>query len=88
MTQTIELPIEVYVKLEKQAQARGTTIAEAVAQALEEAEANRRAAFFERLRAEGRILPKKPLTDEQRQSFKRIDVQGKPVSECLIEERR
>jgi predicted DNA-binding protein len=88
MSITIDLPNEVYERLEKQAQARGTTIAEAVAQVLEEAEANRRAAFFERLRAEGRILSKKPLADEQRQSFKRIDVQGKPVSECLIEERR
>jgi len=88
MSVTIDLPDAVYERLEKQAQARGTTIAEAIAQALEEAEANRRVAFFERMRAEGRILPKKQLTDEQRQPFKRIDVQGKPVSECLIEERR
>ena len=87
MTITIELSEEVHQRLERQAQLRGATVSEAIAQLLEEAEADRRAAFFERLRAEGRILPKKSLPPNSHRTYQRIDVQGKPVSECLIEER-
>lgn len=85
---TVELSPANYENLHRQAQAKGLSVAEVAEQLLEEAEANRRAAFFERMREEGRILPKKTLPADSRQNFKRIDVQGKPVSECLIEERR
>ncbi len=88
MTQTIELPIEVYEKLEKQAHTNGLTIAELVARLIEEVEAAHRQAIFEQMRAEGLLLPKKPLPPDQKRLYRRIDVQGKPVSECLIEERR
>lgn len=88
MTITIDLPEDVHQRLEKHAQLRGATVSEAITQLLEEVENNRRAAFFERMRAEGRILPKKPLPPDYQRNYKRIDVQGKPVSECLIEERR
>jgi macrodomain Ter protein organizer (MatP/YcbG family) len=37
---------------------------------------------------EGKILPKHPLPPDYQRHYKRIEVQGKPVSECLIEERR
>lgn len=80
MQLTVDLPQPLYEHLQRQAQAQGLSVAEVAAQILEEAEANRRAAFFERMRAEGRILPKKPVTDEPQRPFKRIDVQGKPVS--------
>ena len=88
MSITIDLSNEVYERLEKQAQLRGMTVSEAIAQLLEEAETNRRAAFFERLREESFFLPKEPLPPDYQRVYKRIDVQGKPVSECLVEERR
>ncbi|MGH9838552.1 MAG: hypothetical protein ACREEM_07200 [Blastocatellia bacterium] len=88
MTQTIELPIEVYRRLEKQAQLRGVTVSEAIAQLLERVEINHRAAVFEQMRAEGLLLPKKALPNDEKRVYRRIAVQGKPVSECLIEERR
>lgn len=85
---TVELSQETYEQLRRQAEAKGLSVAEIAEQLLEEAEANRRAAVFERLRAEGRVLPKKPLPPDAQRVYKRIDVQGKPVSECIIEERR
>lgn len=85
---TIELSQETYKHLQRQAEAKGLSVAEVAEQLLKEAEANRLAAFLERMRAEGRILPKKPLPPGSQRVYKRIDVQGKPVSECLIEERR
>ncbi|MEP7339497.1 MAG: hypothetical protein ABI977_17295 [Acidobacteriota bacterium] len=88
MTITIDLPDELHQRLEKHAQLRGATVSEAITQLLEEVEANRRSAFFERLRAEGFFLPKDPLPPDYQRVYKRIDVQGKPVSECLVEERR
>jgi len=88
MTQTIELPIEIYEKLEQQAQARGLTVADVIARLIEEVEAAHRQAVFEQMRAEGLFLPKKSSPADQERIYKRIDVQGKPVSECLIEERR
>ncbi len=88
MNTTIDLPYDVYAQLEKQALVRGATIAETVTQILAEAEASRRNAVIEQMRAEGRILPKKPLPPGYQRVYKRIEVHGKPVSECLIEERR
>jgi predicted CopG family antitoxin len=85
---TIELSHETYEHLRRQAEAKGLSVSEVAEQLLKEAEANRLAAFFDRMRAEGRILPKKPLPPGYQRVYKRIDVQGKPVSECLIEERR
>lgn len=88
MSVTIDLPEEVYERLEKQAQARGTTIAEAVAQALEEAEAARINAFWERLEAKGLVAKRKPAPPTDAEPFQPIKVQGKPLSEVIIEERR
>ncbi len=88
MNARIDVPDEVYERLQKQAQLRGTTISEAIAQLLEEVETTHREAVFEQMRAEGLLLPKKPLLPDQQRLYKRIEVQGQPVSECLIEERR
>jgi len=88
MTQTIELPIEIYAKLEKRAQAYGLTVADVIARLIEEVEAAHRQAVFEQMRAEGILLPKKPAQPGDRASFKPIEVRGRPVSEILIEERR
>jgi MatP C-terminal ribbon-helix-helix domain len=87
MTQTIELPIEVYEKLENQAQVRGTTPSETVARMIEEIEAVHLSAVVKQMQAEGlfaeppSVLPHVPL------DFQPIQVQGKPLSEVIIEER-
>ncbi len=88
MSVTIDLPDEVYRRLEKQAQVRGTTVAETVAQALEEAEAARTRTFWERLEAKGMVAKRKPAPPADAESFQPITVQGKPLSEVIIEERR
>lgn len=88
MTITIDLPDEVHQRLEKQTQLRGTTVADAIAQLLEEGETARRQAVFEQMRAEGILLPKKPAQPGARDSFRPIEVSGRPTSEILIEERR
>lgn len=88
MSITIDLPNEIYERLEKQAQARGTTIAEAVAQALEEAEATRISAFWERMEAKGLVAKRKPAPPASAEPFQPIEAQGKPLSEVIIEERR
>ncbi len=88
MQVTVELSQETYEQLRRQAEAKGLSIAEVAEQLLEESEANRRAAVFEQMRAEGILLPKKPAPPEARTSFKPIEVSGKPASEILIEERR
>lgn len=85
---TIDLSNEVYEHLQRQAQAKSVSVAEIAAQLLEEAEANRRAAVFEQMRAEGILLPKKPAQPGDHASFTPIEVRGRPVSEILIEERR
>jgi predicted transcriptional regulator len=88
MSITIDLPNEVYERLEKEAQARGITIAEAIAQALEEAEAARLSAFWERMEAEGLVAKRKPAPLASAEPFQPIEVKGKPLSEVIIEERR
>jgi len=85
---TVELSQETYEQLRRQAEAKSLSVAEVAEQMLEEAEANRRAAVFEQMRAEGILLPKKPASPETRASFKPIEVSGRPASEILIEERR
>ncbi len=89
MTITIDLPNDVYQRLERRAQAQGTTTVEAIAQVLEESDAARSKAFWERLEAEGLVAKRKaaPVVDVA-ESFQPIQVQGKPLSEIIIEERR
>ncbi len=88
MTITIDLPEEVYQQLERQARARGATTAEAVAQVLAEAEAARNAAFWQRLEAQGAVAKRKPAPPAAAEPFQPIHIQGQPLSEIIIEERR
>ena len=85
---TVDLSNEIYERLLRLAQSKGVSVSEIAAQLLEEAEANRRAAVVEQMRAEGILLPKKPLPPGPERVYKRIDVQGKLLSETIIEERR
>jgi predicted CopG family antitoxin len=88
MTQTIELPIEVYERLEKQAQANGLTVAEVIAQLVEEIEAAHLSAVVRQMQAEG-LFAKPPAEPPPAPiDFQPIQVLGKPLSEVIIEERR
>jgi predicted transcriptional regulator len=88
MSITIDLPDEVYQRLERHARAQGTTPVEAITQVLEEAEVARGKAFWERLEAKGLVAKRKPAPDIDAELFEPIQVQGKPLSEVIIEERR
>jgi hypothetical protein len=88
MGMTIEISNEVYARLEQQARDRGLTVAQTIAQCVEEAEKARVAIVFERLQAKGILLtPGKPSQPPPTE-FEPIQVQGQPLSESIIEERR
>ncbi len=88
MSKMIDIPDEVYARLEQQARARGLTVPQTIAQFVEEAEKARIAVAVERLRAKGILLTTAELSQPIPASFKPIQVQGKPLSEVIIEERR
>jgi hypothetical protein len=88
MSTTIELPYEIYVRLESQAKARGLTISQVITQFVEAVEKNRIAATIERLRTTGLLqVPTEPVPPVS-PHFKPLHVQGQPLSEAIIEERR
>lgn len=91
MTKTIELPSEVYEQLEKQARMHDLTIPQMVAQLIEEVEAAHLSAVVERMRAKGMLVTYRPDDADllaAPEDFQPIQVQGKPLSEVIIEERR
>ncbi len=88
MTQTIELPTEIYEKLEKQAQANGLTVAEVIARLVEEIEAAHLSAVIRQMQAEGLFAEAPADIPPAPADFQPIQVLGKPLSEVIIEERR
>jgi len=87
MSKSIDIPDEIYARLEQQAKARGLTVSQLIAQLGEELEQARLAATIERLRAQG-MLPTPAEPVQAPVAFKPIQVQGKPLSEVILEERR
>ena len=85
---TVDLSNEIYEQLSRLAQTRGVPVSEVAAKLLEEAEANRRAAVFEQMRAEGLLADPPASVPPAPVDFQPIHVQGKPLSEVIIEERR
>jgi hypothetical protein len=84
---TIDLPDEVYERLEKQAQSHGQTIPEVIARLIEEIEAAHWSAVVRQMQAEG-IFAEPPVEPPPAPpDFQPIRVQGKPLSEVIIEER-
>jgi hypothetical protein len=67
---------------------RSTTPAETIAPVLEEAEAARNKAFWEKLEAKGLVAKQKPGTPVSTEPFHPIQIQGKPLSKVILEERR
>ncbi|HEV8716031.1 MAG TPA: ribbon-helix-helix protein, CopG family [Candidatus Binatia bacterium] len=87
MSTTIDLPDEVYARLEEQAKARGLTVSQTIAQLVEEAQRARIAMAVERLRVKGLLASTEPRPSAPAH-FEPIQVQGQPLSEAIIEERR
>lgn len=87
-TTTVELPDEVCVRLESQAKARGVTISQMIMQDVEVAERVRNAAAIERLRMKGLLLVPTDPPPPASTHVKLLQVQGQPLSEAIIEERR
>jgi predicted transcriptional regulator len=88
MTITIDLPDELHQRLERQAQGQGRTVAEEIARLIEEIEAAHLSAVMEQLRAEGIFAEPTSAVINVPFDFTPIHVQGKPLSETIIEERR
>jgi len=88
MSITIDLPNEVYERLEKQAQANGLTVAEVIARLIEEAEAAHLSAVVRQMQAEGLFAKPPAAPTNAPTDFQPIQVLGKPLSEVIIEERR
>jgi len=88
MTQTIELPTEIYEKLEKQAHANGLTVAGVIARLVDEIEAAHLSAMVRQMQAEGLLAEPSAEPPPAPTNFQPIQVIGKPLSEVIIEERR
>jgi len=88
MTITIDLPNEVYERLEKQAQVRGTSVPETVSRLIEEIESVHLSAVVRQMQAEGLFADPPAVVPPAPPDFQPIVVQGKPLSEVIIEERR
>lgn len=87
MSVTIDLPNDVYERLEKQAQARGTTAAEVVARLIEEIESTHLSAVVRQMEMEGLFAEVPEQTPSMPIDFQPIQVQGKPLSTVIVEER-
>jgi hypothetical protein len=88
MSRTIEIPDGVYVQLEQQARRRGLTLVETIAALVHADEKARMATAIARLRTQGVLLPLASAALPAPTDFAPIQVQGKPLSEVIIEERR
>ena len=88
MTITIDLPDKVQQRLEKQARRQGRTVPVVIARLIEEMEAAHLSAVMEQLSAEGVFAEPTSAVLTAPLDFTPIQVQGKPLSETIIEERR
>jgi hypothetical protein len=88
MSRTIEISDEVYVLLEQQARMRGLTLPQTIAELVREDEKARMSIAIARLRAQGALLLPSSSAQPAPTDFEPIQVQGKPISEVIIEERR
>ena len=88
MSRTIEIPDEVYVQLEQQASIRGVPLPQLIAELVQADENARMAAAIERLRTKGVLLPPSSSAQPAPLDVAPLQVQGKPLSEVIIEERR
>jgi hypothetical protein len=88
MSRTIEIPDEVYRQLERQARMRGLTLPQTIAELVHADEKARMAMAIAHLRTQGMLLPPSSSAQPAATDVAPIQVQGKPLSEVIIEERR
>ena len=88
MSVTVDLPNDVYERLEKQAQVRGTSVPEAISRLIEEIESVHLSVVVRQMQAEGLFAEPPAVVFPAPPGFQPIVVQGKPLSEVIIEERR
>lgn len=88
MSKTVELPDDVYTQLEHQASLRGLTLSQLIAELVDKDEKARMTIAVERMRLKGLLLTPSSPTPPAPDDFEPVEVQGKPLSEVIIEERR
>ena len=88
MSKTIELPDEVYAQLEQQVSKRGLTLPQISAALVHEDEHIRITGAIARMRTKGVLLMPSSAIPPAPTDFTPLEVQGKPLSEVIIEERR
>jgi hypothetical protein len=88
MSQTTEISDEVYVLLEQQARMRGLTLSQTIAELVHEDEKAPMSIAIARLQTQGVLLPPSSSAQPAPTDFEPIQVQRKPLSEVIIEERR
>jgi hypothetical protein len=88
MGTTITLPDDLYARLEQQAATQGIAIEELIARLAREVEEARLDAAEKRMRAKGLLLPRRSRSPSPSAAFEPVPIQGKPLSETIIEERR
>lgn len=86
-------PTEVLNEINKMPLVKKRELLEKLNREIKEAEeiplANREKSFLENLRRKGMLndLPQQVSDDNIRQSFKRVEIKGEPLSETIIRER-
>ena len=88
MSKTVGLRDELYEKLERQAKVQNITVEQIIENLTQEVEAAHLAAAIDRMKAAGMIVTFDSIDTPAPVNFQPIRVQGKPVSEVIIEERR
>jgi hypothetical protein len=78
----------VYTQLEHQASLRGLTLPQLIAELVEEDEKARMTIAIERMRLKGLLFTPSSSVPPAPADFEPVEVQGKPLSEVIIEERR
>jgi hypothetical protein len=88
MSKTVELPDDVYTQLEHQASLRGLTLPQLIAELVEEDEKARMTIAIERMQLKGLLFTPSSSAPPAPADVEPVEVQGKPLSEVIIEERR
>ncbi|MDZ7292430.1 MAG: hypothetical protein ONB44_22155 [candidate division KSB1 bacterium] len=86
-TETINVSLETYERIKKQAQARRLSIERFLEYLIQEFTEAREREFIEHLRAKGWIASCPSSKVSKPRNFKPLPFKGKPVSEILIEDR-